>query len=101
MPTSSSRFSYSDCLEIFDRALASERGVRLRFPDKGAARQYRMRLNKARSLHREDNAETYDAEHPLHGRSEYDIFIIKVKQNGEGWEVLLEKNDVNMVIEDL
>ena len=101
MPTSSSRFTYADCLDVFDRALASPRGVRLRFPDEGEARQYCMRLNKARRLHRIDNAETYETDHPLHGRSEYDIFIVKVKRNTAGWVVTLERNDVSIEIEEL
>lgn len=101
MPMSNSNFAYHDCLEVFDRALASERGVRIRFPEEGDARYYSMRLQKARVLHRKDNAETYSTDHPLHGRSEYDTFTIKVRPNEEGWEVLLERNVPIMQIEDL
>lgn len=101
MVTSSSRLSYIDAYEVLDRALAARRGVRITFEDVGAARSFQLRLNKARALNREDNAETYPAGEPLHGRSEYDTLLIQFRSNGEGTFILVEKIDREMQIEEI
>lgn len=101
MVTSPSRLSYVDCYSVLDRALASTSGLRVTFTDVGSARSFQLRLNKARRINRDDNAEVYDASHPLHGASEYDTLLIKLKSNGSGSVVLIEKVDREMQIEEI
>ncbi len=101
MPPSTSRLSFIDCYTVLDQALASKLGLRLTFEDPGSARSFQLRLNTARRLNREDNAETYDATHPLHNASEYDTLLIRLKANGEGSVVIVEKVDRGMQIEEI
>ena len=104
MATSSSPLSFSDCYSALDRALTADRGVRLRFATEGDARHFRLRLHAARKLHRAGNAEIYeDPTHPMHGNSEYDQLVVKMRKgptNGE-WFLLIEKTDRPLEIEDL
>lgn len=105
MVTSPSRLSYLECYTILDRAMASNLGLRLTFPDVGAARSFQLRLNKARRINRDDNAEVYDASHPLYGASEYDTLTIRLKANGaadgSGTVLVIEKVDREMQIEEI
>lgn len=102
MTTSTSKVSYIDCYDALDRALASAKGIRLRFTDRGAAWSFRLKLNRARAINREDNAEIYDLGHPLHGRSEYDKFQIYLREGDEGeWFLLIIPVNNSMVIEEI
>lgn len=101
MATSNSRLAYEDCFEALDRALASSRGVRITVESEGAAYHLRNRLNAARTKDREANAETYDDEHPLHGSSQYDSLVIKLRLAGEKPVILIEKIRLNATIEEI
>lgn len=79
MVTSSSLLSFSDCTELMDRALAEPKGLRVSFKSMGPARHFRVRCHQARKLHRQQNAETYELSHPLHGRSEYDALLVRIR----------------------
>ncbi len=89
------RKAYADCYEIFDRALASKKGVRV-FRDTIEATTYlRNRLNKARALDKELNRRVYQPDHPLHGSSEYykvSVRLSFVEEKGR-WACELTKND--------
>lgn len=101
MVTSTSRLSFTDCYDILDRALESERGVRITCEDEGQARHLRTRLHSARQIHRRDNAETYPLGDPRHGSSEYDVLTVKLRANGKGVFLLVEKVSTGMQIEEI
>ena len=106
MATSSSPLSFGDCFSVLDRALASTRGIRLRFPTEGDARHFRTRLHAARQLHRNANAQTYEHDHAMYGNSEYDALVIKMRcaevgaTDGE-WLLLIEKVERVLEIEEI
>lgn len=98
MPTSKSRLSYPDCESFLNAALEDERGARLPFLTEGQATQFRVRCHYFRTIVREDNAEIYtDREHPMHGRSEYDVLaltILPTEDRTEFW-VYARKMTIN------
>lgn len=95
MPTSTSRLSYEDCFIYFDQALADPKGLAMAFEFSGDARQFRLRMNAARKIDREDNARTYadNPEHPLFGRSQYDQLQLKIRQGENATYLIVEKVD--------
>jgi hypothetical protein len=102
MATSTSRLAFTDCFSVFDRALASAEGIRISFSTEGDAKHFRTRLHSARAIHRNDNAETYPAEHPMHGHSEYDSLVVKLRSNGEGHYLYIEPTTTKSIeIEDI
>lgn len=80
-----SRASYEDCYDIFDQALKDEKGVRIPAKNFNIATQLRMRLHMARTLDRELNKQRYEEGHFMHGASDYDKLVVKLRQNAEGW----------------
>ena len=91
MVASHSIHSYDDCFRIMQAAIEDELGARIACIDEGEATWLRLRYNKARAVHRKQNAQVYASpEHPLHGRSEYDGLIFRVKEVEGKWYVYLE-----------
>lgn len=93
MPTSISLLAYGDCFDYFDQALADPQGIAIIFDYSGDARQFRLRMNAARKLDREENAKTYqdNPEHPLFGRSQYDGLTLKLREgeNGKAYVIIV------------
>ena len=86
MSVSTSRLAYTDCYKVLDQALTDEVGARVRMSDMDKANYLRMRLNQARSIDRKDNCQLYDEDHPLYGRSVYDVLIFRLRQiDDEAW----------------
>lgn len=94
MAISNSRFSYGDCFDLMDKALADDKGIRIKFEAYGEALHFRLRLHTARRIDRKDNLEVYPADHAMHGKSPYDPIIMKIKGSSDGkWWLRLEKVD--------
>jgi hypothetical protein len=67
-----------------DAALDDPVGVRLQVPDLDAAYNLRLRLNQARKLDRDQNKKIHEPDSPMHGRSEYDRLVFRIKAvNGQ------------------
>jgi hypothetical protein len=82
MPISQSILSYPDVKEVFERALASQRGVRIPLKDSKTAQYFSRRCNQFRSLDRKENLKIYtEPAHSLHGRSIFDTLQILVREN--------------------
>ena len=94
MSLSTSRHAYLDCFALLDRALEDPRGIRAEVPSLANAIRLRLRIHQARSIDRSDNAKTYDPDHPLHGRSPYDVLTCRVEDNGAGAWIYLDKVQV-------
>ena len=92
MPSSTNLGAYTDCIEVFDRALSSPEGIRIPFPDNGSGRQMMLRLQQARQLVREKSKEIYsDPSDPSWGTSPYDHLIVRVPRQIEGkWWVYIQ-----------
>jgi hypothetical protein len=94
MAISNSRFSYGDCYDLMDKALADSKGIRIKFSSYGEALHFRLRLHTARRIDRKDNLEVYPGEHAMHGKSPYDPLIMRIKPTADGTTWLrLEKVD--------
>lgn len=84
--------AYPDVQELFDKALASEKGLKLTFKDAKEATINAGRMNAYRVRLRRDNARVYPADHKLHKATPYDGLMIR-KQKGSN-TVLIEKLNV-------
>lgn len=60
-----------------DQAVADPKGVRVRVESEPAGIYLRMRLHQARTIDRDDNRKTYEAGHPMYGRSPYDALVFR------------------------
>ena len=102
MSLSNSRHAYLDCFSLLDRALEDPRGIRAEVPSLNNALRLRLRIHQARAIDRKDNASTYDPDHPLHGRSPYDLLVCRIEEvAGRAW-VYLDKVQVQIgVIEPI
>ena len=101
MATSSSKLSFDDCYEAFERAISATKGIRLTFTDYGSANYFKNRLHMARQLDRKANAETYEQDHPSHGTTKYDELYVKLLDMGGKGIVLIEKIKLNAEIEEI
>lgn len=97
MSTPTSLLSYQDCLDYFDTALRYTEGCRIPVADINDAFNLRMRLNNCRKLHREANAQMYPEHNIMHGRSQYDAIVVKIKRQGvdDTLYVVLERIDIS------
>jgi hypothetical protein len=93
MVASNSRFSYSDCFELMDKAMADQKGIRIKFATREEAWHFRIRLHTARRIDRTDNMETYAIGHPMHGKSAYDPLTMRIRERSDGIWLRLEKVD--------
>jgi hypothetical protein len=77
--------SLNDAVEILDKALASEQGIRLIFNFRGRAFNFRQRLYSARKKDRELNRKQYEPESEFYGKSVYDSIVISTphKENDQ------------------
>lgn len=91
MTLSTSLLAFQDCLELYDKALADDRGARMAVPDLNAAHRLRSRLHQARVLDRKQNAMAYTPGEPMHGRSVYDEITVRIMGGGGRVYVYLEK----------
>lgn len=76
MPMTSSPEAFADVRDYLDRALDTERGVRVVCETAGGAVNLRQRLYRWRAIDRKQNAELYPKGDVMHGRSVYDALIV-------------------------
>lgn len=93
MTLSNARAAYIDCYELMDKALADPVGCRAPMKDWETASAFRLRLNYARRLDREQNALIYEAEHPMHGQSPYNMLTARIKTIGGRVWLYLERTN--------
>ena len=101
MTTSTSRAAYSDCEDLFDRALASSIGIRTSCKTRGAAYHLRTRLNSFRTLDRDLSRSINPADSPLAGVSAYDHLLVRVHEDANGWWIYIEPRLVQGRVEEL
>lgn len=91
MTLSTSKVAFDDCYALMDAALFDPKGIRCQFATLGKARYFRMRCHRARELDRAGNAKTYEPEHLLHGRSQYDRLFFRLRDE-DGQSLEFEKS---------
>ena len=85
MPLSNQITAYEDCRNLFDAATEDSLGARLKFPTYTEALYFRNRMNQARSLEREESKRIYDKTSPAYGKTDYDAFVVRIREDTEGW----------------
>lgn len=96
MPLPNSLQSYGDCLDFFEKVVDDPKGGRVWIGSLADARQFRLRCNKARTLHREENKKTHAENMPLYGASEYDALQLRLREDYDGeWWVYAERTSLD------
>jgi hypothetical protein len=96
MSNPTSLLAYPEVRDALDRALQSERGIRVNFRTLNAAKQFIGRAYSFRMLDRIENAKIYpDQTHTLHGRSMYDVLRLRIRDISV--EIVPVKLDEGMV----
>ncbi len=95
--------AYGDCFEVFERAKANPRGVRVHMGPKNSAERMRYRMQMARRLARDESRRMYDRTAPQWNKSEFDDLILLLRQDEDGeWWVYVERYGMDIgVIEPL
>jgi hypothetical protein len=108
MPANTSPLSFEGLREVLDRAVASEKGVKIIFSsgteeqNEAQAIYQRARMHKLRTNDRARSLEVYPPDHPLRGQSPWDGLIINKVKNGEAYELHIVKSALsNFVVEEL
>lgn len=81
MPLATDSRAYEDIRPYFEKALASEKGIRVELPTKGQAVNLRQRLYTLRKLDRIASTDTFDIGDERYGVSPYDLLNIEVQDN--------------------
>lgn len=90
LPTSV--LAFKDCFDLMDRAIASDKGMRVKYENEAQAQYHQLRFNRARGLDRQANLKLYDEGHPMHGRSPYDELSVRRRTDGNGnWYLIILK----------
>lgn len=99
---SPSLLSYTDVQAAFDKAIASEKGVILRFDTAQARNRFMFRAFTFRGLDRKNNKVLYpEPAHTMHGRSIYDTLSL-AKRDLEGvYRLEIKKITQEFEIEEL
>ena len=95
--------SYEDCKTLFDAALADPKGARAKLGTYESCMNMRTRMHYFRTLDRKANADIYPSDHPIHGTSAYDDFVVQIlrDEDGEFWLYIQPRSAKILVIEGL
>lgn len=99
MPTNMDQYQNEE--ELFLRAFESPRGIRIRqdVPDaqsfNGWAMATRMRLHKARQVHRELSKDMYPPDDARWGRSTYDKLLVKINKDLLAIEIIPRQDQLD------
>jgi len=95
--------SYADCAKLYDAAAADPKGARARLGTYSACLNMRTRMHYFRNLDRKSNADIYPTDHPMHGTSAYDDFVVQIfpDEDGEHWLYITRRSTQVLDIEGL
>lgn len=82
--------AYADCYELMEQALDHPRGTRVPMPSWDSATFYRMRMNQARVVQREDNKKMYTEDHILYGASVFDRLAFRIREHDDQVWIYIE-----------
>jgi len=75
MPSANNLGAHKPYLDIWDRAAASPKGIRIAVSN---PTDFRARLYHARAADRKNNAKVYPEGNVMHGRSYFDDYTVKI-----------------------
>jgi hypothetical protein len=95
--------AYADCVVLYDRAMADDKGARACLGTHDACLNMRTRMHYYRNLDRGANANTYPSDHPSHGTSVYDDLVIQIfpDEDGQYWLYISKRSAKILAIEGL
>jgi len=97
MPAAKSDYAFPDCREFMNKAIASEKGWRVRFEKHGPAVNFRMRCYTARRRELTFNKKFYGEEDLARDRTVWDGLVFLIKEAGAEWEVIAVKDGAAML----
>ena len=103
MPQAKGANSYPSARNLLDRAVDSEKGIKLPFENPKKAFSMRMNCYTVRSRQRIQNERIYDSDHPLCGNTPWDHLelTLEAPRGSEERTVLVITNGMNTGIETL
>lgn len=94
--------AYTDCVKLFEAALADPKGARARIGTQEQCINMRTRMHYYRKLDRKANEQTYPPDHPSYGTSIYDPYVVRLFPDEDGqWWVYVQPRSSDMLIEGL
>lgn len=100
MSLSENPAAYIDCRAYLDRALESERGLRITCGSYGEAINLRQRMYKARQLDQKTSMKENPVDDPKYGRSVYDKLSISIKKD-EPYVRVMKLENADLKVEEL
>lgn len=96
--------AYGDCADLFAAAAIDSKGARACVGTWEAGINLRTRMHYFRKLDRLANEKTYPADHPNHGQSAYDEYVIPAPirdEDGQYWLYVEPRRGKILAIEGL
>jgi len=84
-----SAFAFDDLREVFEKALAATKGIRVVCKSRSDAIITRSRMNYLRKMDRRENGVTYQSDHPMYMRSAWDRLVLRVPPKGDPDEAVI------------
>lgn len=84
-----SPLAFDDIREVFDKALAATRGVKITCETRAAAVNLRARFNYFRKIHRAESRLVYKSTDLEYGRTPYDALQLRLSPKGDPQERVL------------
>lgn len=94
MPPAESLTAYADCEQLCERALNAPNGIAVRDLTEQSAQRLVYRLNSFRVRDRRRSYRIYGHDHPMRGKSPYDILEFRRFVSGGAWEVQIKRIQV-------
>jgi hypothetical protein len=85
MSLSSATAAYEDCYAIFDTAVATPGGCRVRVGTRAQAKYLQLRMNQARHLQRQQSKRIYPTSSLAYNTSEYDGYTVRVVEDTDAY----------------
>ena len=82
----------SECVEFMTQVIESEKGLKITFPTKGIAVNFRQRCATTRLRMQKRNTEFYKPDHPSYGKTAFDGISMHVREE-DGKGVLIATKD--------
>ena len=88
--------AYPDCIDMFERALADQKGIRVRFDAYADANNFQMRMHQLRKLLRDESRRMYERDEPAYDKSEFDGLIVRTPRADTegGWWVYIQPHGI-------
>lgn len=99
MSLSENLAAYEDCIRLWKLAEESEKGARAAFRTQALAHRYRMRMNMARRIERDNMKRQHAIDDPAWGNTVWDKFKATVEgpdANGE-WYVYIKPHGMEVL----